>query len=58
MTKMKPVVHYSISFDSVMISTEDLANGGKRLLEVSNPVVLPVGVPIKTLVTSADVLHS
>jgi len=58
LTKMKPVVHYSISFDSVMVSTEDLAMGGKRLLEVARPVVLPVSVPIKTLITSADVLHS
>jgi len=58
LTKMKPVVHYSIAFDSVMISTEDLIIGTKRLLEVSRPVVLPVSVPIKTLITSADVLHS
>jgi len=58
MTKMKPVVHYSISFDSVMVSTEDLVLGTRRLLETTRPVVLPVSVPIKTLITSADVLHS
>jgi cytochrome c oxidase subunit 2 len=28
------------------------------LLETTNPVVLPYSVPIKVLVTSADVLHS
>ena len=55
---MKPVVHYSISFDSVMVSTEDLVLGTRRLLETTRPVVLPVSVPIKTLITSADVLHS
>lgn len=31
---------------------------GPRLLAVDNRVVLPVGVPIKLLTTSADVIHS
>jgi len=56
--KYKPVVHYSLVFDSVSIDTDDLTLGLKRLLETNNPVVLPYSVPIKVLVTSADVLHS
>jgi len=56
--KYKPVVHYSLMFDSVLIDTDDLEFGLRRLLETTNPVVLPYSVPIKVLVTSADVLHS
>jgi heme/copper-type cytochrome/quinol oxidase subunit 2 len=56
--KYKPVVHYSLKYDSVAVDTEDLVEGLKRLLETTNPVVLPYSVPIKVLVTSADVLHS
>jgi len=56
--KYKPVVHYSLMFDSVLIDTDDLEFGFKRLIETTNPVVLPYCVPIKVLVTSADVLHS
>jgi len=57
--KYKPVVHYSLKFDSYSINTDDLFELGlKRLLETTNPVVLPYSVPIKVLVTSADVLHS
>lgn len=56
--KYKPVVHYSLMFDSVLIDTDDLEFGLKRLLETTNPVVLPYSVPVKVLVTSADVLHS
>lgn len=56
--KLKSVVHYTISFDSTMIAVEDLNIGENRLYQVSDEVVLPVGVPIKVLITSADVLHS
>ena len=56
--KLKSVVHYTIEFDSTMVATEDLIEGDNRLYEVTEPVVLPVGVPIKILITSADVLHS
>jgi heme/copper-type cytochrome/quinol oxidase subunit 2 len=56
--KHKDIVHYTLSFDSVMKDVDDLTSGNKRLLETSNPVVLPVAAPIKILVTSADVLHS
>lgn len=57
-TKLKAVIHYNITFDSTMISVEDLNSGESRLYQVSDFVVLPVGVPIKVLITSADVLHS
>jgi len=48
----------SLDFDSVMVSDDDLVTGTHRLLEVDNRLVLPIGVPIRLLITSADVLHS
>ena len=48
----------SISFDSYLIPEYELKNGQLRLLEVDNPVVLPVKVHIRALVTSTDVLHA
>lgn len=48
----------SIAFDSYMITDEDLQQGQVRLLEVDNPVVLPVKTHVRVLVTSGDVLHS
>jgi len=56
--KTKPIVHYTLNFDSILVLNEDLENGNKRLLDTDNYVVLPMGVPIKFLITSADVLHS
>ena len=56
--KYKSVVHYSLKFDSIAVDTGDLIQGSKRLIETNNPVILPYSVPIKVLVTSADVLHS
>nr|WBV74586.1 cytochrome c oxidase subunit II [Cordax unidentatus] len=47
-----------LEFDSYMIPTPDLTNGGFRLLEVDNNVVLPMGVQVRALVSAADVLHS
>jgi len=41
-----------------MISEDDLREGQLRLLEVDNPIHLPVGTHIRLLVTSDDVLHS
>jgi heme/copper-type cytochrome/quinol oxidase subunit 2 len=36
----------------------DLVKGTHRLLEVDNRLVLPIGVPIRFVVTSLDVIHS
>jgi cytochrome c oxidase subunit II len=48
----------SKGFDSYMVLEEDLPKGGLRLLEVDNPLVLPINTQIRLLVTSSDVLHS
>lgn len=48
----------SISFDSYMIPTKELATGCFRLLETDNRVFLPIQTHIRLLVTAADVLHS
>jgi len=45
-------------FDSSLILEDDLIKGTHRLLEVDNRLVLPVGVPLRILITSSDVLHS
>lgn len=46
------------NYDSNMIIDSDLNKGAHRLLEVNNKLILPVGVPIRFLITSMDVLHS
>lgn len=48
----------SVELESYMVPEEDLGKGHYRLLETNYRVVLPVGVHIRALVTSADVLHS
>ena len=45
-------------FDSYMTATADLAEGDLRLLEVDNPLYLPVYSKIRLDVTSDDVLHA
>jgi len=52
------VISPSVKFDSYMINEADLAEGGLRLLEVDNRLLLPVRTHIRLLVTSADVIHS
>ena len=47
-----------IKFDSNMIADKDLKPGQRRLLEVDNRVVLPVGTNIRILMTAADVIHA
>jgi heme/copper-type cytochrome/quinol oxidase subunit 2 len=54
----RPIVHFHFDFDSIMINEEDLKEGAHRLLEVDNRIILPVGVPIRFIITSMDVLHS
>jgi len=41
-----------------MVSEDDLEEGQLRLLEVDNPIYIPVDTHIRLLVTSEDVLHS
>jgi cytochrome c oxidase subunit II len=48
----------NLSFDSNIIPTADLKPGQKRLLDVNNPLVVPVHTNIRVLVTSTDVIHS
>lgn len=50
--------HGDFTFDALMLSDEDLEPGGRRLLDVDNPVVLPVGTKIRLLITAGDVLHA
>jgi cytochrome c oxidase subunit II len=48
-----------LAFDSNMMPEDQAVKEKKpRLLEVDNPVVLPVGTTIRILVTGTDVLHS
>lgn len=47
-----------IAYDSYMVPIEDLEKGQLRILEVDNPLVLPVGTIVRLLATSTDVIHS
>jgi heme/copper-type cytochrome/quinol oxidase subunit 2 len=48
----------SLEFDSGLVGEDDLIEGTHRLLEVDNRLFLPVGIPIRLIITSSDVLHS
>nr|WAN81381.1 cytochrome c oxidase subunit II [Anaticola crassicornis] len=48
----------SVFFDSYMLPSEDLMDGMLRLLETDNNVIIPMGMEIRVLVTSMDVIHS
>lgn len=49
----------NLTFDSNMIPEDQAAKEGKkRLLDVDNPLVLPVDTNIRILVTGTDVIHS
>ena len=50
--------HIKFSFDSYIVQTNDLKKGELRLLETTNPIVLPIDTGIKVLVTADDVIHS
>lgn len=43
--------------DSYMVPTADLKMGELRLLEVDNPLILPIKSYVRLLITSLDVLH-
>jgi cytochrome c oxidase subunit 2 len=47
-----------LSFDSNLIPQADLKSGQKRLLDVDNPLVVPVDTVIRVYVTGTDVIHS
>jgi cytochrome c oxidase subunit 2 len=49
---------YQISFDSQIVPDQELKEGQLRLLEVDNPIIVPVDTTIRLLFTSSDVLHS
>jgi cytochrome c oxidase subunit 2 len=48
----------NISFDSNIIQEADLKPGQRRLLEVDNQLVVPVGTNIRILIAGSDVMHS
>jgi len=48
----------NINFQSYAVKDEDLKAGQLRLLDVDNPLVLPVGKNVRILITGADVIHS
>jgi heme/copper-type cytochrome/quinol oxidase subunit 2 len=41
-----------------MVADDDLKEGQLRLLEVDNPIYLPIGTHVRFLITSDDVIHS
>src|SRR5215813_2595584 len=47
-----------LSFDSNLIPDADLKPGQKRLLDVDNPLVVPIDTVIRVYVTGTDVIHS
>ena len=47
-----------LAFDSNIIQEADLKPGQKRLLDVDNPLVVPIHTNVRVLVTSTDVIHS
>jgi heme/copper-type cytochrome/quinol oxidase subunit 2 len=47
-----------IEFDSYIVPESDLEDGGLRMLEVDNRVVLPELTHVRFIITAADVIHS
>lgn len=47
-----------VAFDSYIVPDDQLKPGQIRLLDVDNPLVLPVDTNIRILVTGGDVIHS
>jgi len=41
-----------------MIPEEDLEDGGLRMLEVDNRVILPEQTHVRLVITASDVIHS
>ena len=49
---------FHLNFDSYTIADSDITKGVYRLLDVDNPLYLPILTPIRLLTTSLDVIHS
>ena len=47
----------AINFDSYMKDESILEKGQLRMLEVDNPLLLPIDTHIRFVITAADVLH-
>jgi heme/copper-type cytochrome/quinol oxidase subunit 2 len=47
-----------IEYDSYIVPESDLEEGGLRMLEVDNRVILPELTHVRFIVTAADVIHS
>jgi cytochrome c oxidase subunit 2 len=47
-----------VSFDSNIIAEKDLKPGQKRLLDVDNRLIVPVGENVRVLIAGSDVMHS
>lgn len=50
--------HDDITFDAIMVETEDLKKGEPRLLTTDNAMVVPVNTTVRMIVTAADVIHN
>lgn len=46
-----------VAFDVYIVPTDELTDGGPRLLAVDNSLVVPVNTNINFIVTGADVIH-
>lgn len=47
-----------VSMSSYMVADEEIEDDGRRVLDVDEPVVLPVGTEIRVLLTAGDVIHA
>ncbi|MBV8653764.1 MAG: cytochrome c oxidase subunit II [Alphaproteobacteria bacterium] len=48
----------NVGFDSNLIPEDQLKEGQKRLLDVDNRLVVPVGTNVRVLIIGVDVMHS
>src|SRR5262249_44010158 len=47
-----------VGFDSNLIPEDQLKEGQKRLLDVDNHLVVPIGTNVRVLIVGVDVMHS
>ena len=57
-TKKEKLYFESYNFSSIIIQNVDLYDKYMRLLEVDKVLSVPIGVPVRFLVSSTDVLHA